>query len=153
VIGLLDIIWLLEPAVGREFGYDMKFLYTRISTVKFTFTRSSYRWPFLPHQNLGDRRRPPSLFSSNKRYDDMVPNQETFVDQFLSPFFERMLNTTPIQKIFLIPGKLGLGLSVSLRGNEREDHRPQSEKLSTSKWDTNSSDTLLFLRPVSAKRL
>jgi Icc-related predicted phosphoesterase len=39
----------------------------------------------------------------------MVPNQKTFIDQFLSPFFKRMLETTSVQQIFLIPGNWDLG--------------------------------------------
>jgi Icc-related predicted phosphoesterase len=48
-------------------------------------------------------------FSPTKRYEDMVPNQRTFIDQFLSPFFNRMFETTSIQQIFLIPGNWDLG--------------------------------------------
>lgn len=49
----------------------------------------------------------PSL-PPTKRYEDMVPNQKTFIDQFLSPFFKRMLETTSIQQIFLIAGNWDL---------------------------------------------
>jgi Icc-related predicted phosphoesterase len=45
----------------------------------------------------------------------MVPNQKTFIDQFLSSFFERMLETTPIQQIFLIPGNWDLGYPFLFR--------------------------------------
>jgi Icc-related predicted phosphoesterase len=48
-------------------------------------------------------------FPPTKRYEDMLPNQKTFIDQFLSPFFKRMLETTSIQQIFLIPGNWDLG--------------------------------------------
>jgi Icc-related predicted phosphoesterase len=48
-------------------------------------------------------------FPPTKRYEDMVPNQKTFVDQFLSPFLKKMLETTLIQKIFLIAGNWDLG--------------------------------------------
>jgi Icc-related predicted phosphoesterase len=48
-------------------------------------------------------------FPPTKRYEDMVPNQKTFIDQFLSPFFKRMLETTSVQQIFLIPGNWDLG--------------------------------------------
>jgi hypothetical protein len=41
----------------------------------------------------------------------MVPNQKTFVDQFLSPLFKRILETTSAQQIFLIPGNWDLGYS------------------------------------------
>jgi len=48
-------------------------------------------------------------FPPTKRYEDMVPNQRIFIDQFLLPFFKRILDTTSIQKIFLIPGNWDLG--------------------------------------------
>jgi Icc-related predicted phosphoesterase len=48
-------------------------------------------------------------FPPTKRYEDMVPNQKTFIDQFLSPFFKKMLETTSIQKIFLVAGNWDLG--------------------------------------------
>jgi len=54
-------------------------------------------------------------FPPTKRYEDMVPNQKTFIDQFLSPFFERMLETTLIQQIFLIPGNWDLGYAFLFR--------------------------------------
>ncbi len=56
----------------------------------------------------------PSL-PPTKRYEDMVPNQKTFIDQFLSPFFNRMLETTLIQQIFLIPGNWDLGYPFLFR--------------------------------------
>jgi Icc-related predicted phosphoesterase len=48
-------------------------------------------------------------FPPTKQYEDMIPNQKTFIDQFLSPFFTRMLETTSVQQIFLIPGNWDLG--------------------------------------------
>ncbi len=48
-------------------------------------------------------------FPPTKRYEDMVPNQKTFIDQFLSPLFKRILETTSVQQIFLIPGNWDLG--------------------------------------------
>jgi Icc-related predicted phosphoesterase len=48
-------------------------------------------------------------FPPTKRYEDMVPNQKTFVDQFLSPLFKRALEATSVQQIFLIPGNWDLG--------------------------------------------
>jgi Icc-related predicted phosphoesterase len=48
-------------------------------------------------------------FPPTKRYEHMVPNQKTFIDQFLSPLFKRMLETTSIQRVFLIPGNWDLG--------------------------------------------
>ena len=54
-------------------------------------------------------------FPPTKRYEDMVPNQKTFIDQFLSSFFERILDTTSIQQIFLIPGNWDLGYPYVFR--------------------------------------
>ncbi len=48
-------------------------------------------------------------FPPTKRYEDMLPNQKTFIDRFLIPFFKRMVNTTSVSKIFLIPGNWDLG--------------------------------------------
>lgn len=48
-------------------------------------------------------------FPPTQRYEDMVPNQKTFIDQFLIPFFERMMKTTAIRQIFLVPGNWDLG--------------------------------------------
>ncbi len=48
-------------------------------------------------------------FPPTKRYEEMVSNQKTFIHQFLSPFFRRMLETTPIQLVFLIAGNWDLG--------------------------------------------
>jgi Icc-related predicted phosphoesterase len=39
-----------------------------------------------------------------KRYQDMIPNQKTFIDQFLLPFFKRTMETTDVKYLFLIPG-------------------------------------------------
>jgi Icc-related predicted phosphoesterase len=50
-------------------------------------------------------------FPPTKRYEDMVPNQKTFTDQFLSPFFKRILETTSVKQVFLIPGNWDLGYS------------------------------------------
>ena len=48
-------------------------------------------------------------FPPTKRYEDMVPNQRTFIDQFLSPFFKRILETTSTRQIFLVAGNWDLG--------------------------------------------
>jgi len=48
-------------------------------------------------------------FPPTKRYEDMVPNQKTFIDQFLSPLLRKILETTSIQQIFLIAGNWDLG--------------------------------------------
>ncbi|MGO8989699.1 MAG: metallophosphoesterase family protein [bacterium] len=50
-------------------------------------------------------------FPPTRRYEDMVPNQRAFIDQFLSPFFKRILETTSIHQIFLIAGNWDLGYS------------------------------------------
>jgi len=54
-------------------------------------------------------------FPSTKRYEDMIPNQKTFIDQFLTPFFNKILETASIQQIFLIPGNWDLGYSYLFR--------------------------------------
>jgi Icc-related predicted phosphoesterase len=48
-------------------------------------------------------------FPPTNRYEDMVPNQRTFIDQFLSTFFKRVLETSSIHQIFLISGNWDLG--------------------------------------------
>lgn len=48
-------------------------------------------------------------FPPTKRYEDMVPNQKSFVDQFLFPLLKRVLETTSVEQIFLIPGNWDLG--------------------------------------------
>jgi len=48
-------------------------------------------------------------FPPTRRYEDMVPNQKTFIDQFLSPYFKKILETTSVNQIFLIPGNWDLG--------------------------------------------
>ena len=48
-------------------------------------------------------------FPPTKRYEDMVPNQKTFIDQFLFPFFKRIVEPTSSKQIFLIPGNWDLG--------------------------------------------
>ncbi len=50
-------------------------------------------------------------FPPTKRYEDMVPNQKTFIDQFLSSFLKRILDDTSIQQIFLISGNWDLSYS------------------------------------------
>lgn len=47
-------------------------------------------------------------FPPSKRYEDMVPNQQFFIDQFLSPFLKRVLKITSVQQVFLIPGNWDL---------------------------------------------
>jgi len=50
-------------------------------------------------------------FPPTKRYEDMVPNQKTFIDQFLFPFFKRIVEPTSSKQIFLIPGNWDLAYS------------------------------------------
>ena len=54
-------------------------------------------------------------FAPTKRYEDMVPNQKAFIHQFLSPFFKRVIETTPARKILLIPGNWDLGYPYLLK--------------------------------------
>ncbi len=54
-------------------------------------------------------------FPPTKQYQDMIPYQKTFIDQFLLPFFTRILNQTPVKKIFLIPGNWDLGYFYLLK--------------------------------------
>jgi uncharacterized protein len=48
-------------------------------------------------------------FAPTKRYENMVPNQKTFINRFLLPFFERMIRVSAVRRIFLIPGNWDLG--------------------------------------------
>ena len=48
-------------------------------------------------------------FPPSKQYEDMIPNQKLFVYQFLIPFFKKILETTAVQQIFLIPGNWDIG--------------------------------------------
>lgn len=48
-------------------------------------------------------------FLPTKRYEDMIPNQKTFVGQYLLPFFKRVIETTNVRHLFLIPGNWDLG--------------------------------------------
>ncbi len=56
----------------------------------------------------------PSL-PSTKRYEDMVPNQKIFIDQFLSPFLKKFVDTTSVKQIFLIPGNWDLSYPYLLK--------------------------------------
>ncbi len=56
----------------------------------------------------------PSL-PPTKRYEDMVPNQKSFIDGFLTSFFKKILKTTSILQIFLIPGNWDLAYSYIFR--------------------------------------
>jgi Icc-related predicted phosphoesterase len=48
-------------------------------------------------------------FPPTKRYEDMIPNQRTFIDDFLLPFFKKIFETTSVRQIFLIPGNWDVG--------------------------------------------
>lgn len=50
-------------------------------------------------------------FPPTNRYDDLIPNQKKFISDFLLPFFNKILETTPVEKILLIPGNWDLGYS------------------------------------------
>jgi Icc-related predicted phosphoesterase len=54
-------------------------------------------------------------FPPSKRYEDMIPNQNNFVDRFLLPFFRKISETISVQKIFLIPGNWDLGYPYLFR--------------------------------------
>jgi len=54
-------------------------------------------------------------FPPTKKYEDMVPNQKAFIDQFLSSFFENILGTRSVQQIFLIPGNWDLSYPYLFR--------------------------------------
>ena len=54
-------------------------------------------------------------FPPSKRYEDMIPNQRNFVDQFLISFFRKILETISVRQIFLIPGNWDLGYPYLFR--------------------------------------
>jgi Icc-related predicted phosphoesterase len=54
-------------------------------------------------------------FPPSKRYEDMIPNQKNFVDQFLLPFFRKISETISVRQIFLIPGNWDLGYPYLFR--------------------------------------
>jgi len=136
---VIDIIrWWVPAAIGREFGYWYEIpIYLGSPRWNSPLSGTAIRWPFLLHQKSGDRG---DLFLPSPRPSDTKiwsQTRKTFINHFLSAFFERMLETTSIQQIFLIPGNWDLGYP-SLSGNNGKDRRPQSGKLSTRKTDTNS---------------
>jgi Icc-related predicted phosphoesterase len=47
-------------------------------------------------------------FPPTKRYEDIIPNQKVFIDQFLLPLLKRLLETTSVKQILLIPGNWDL---------------------------------------------
>ena len=48
-------------------------------------------------------------FPPSKRYEEMIPNQKMFVDEFLLPFLKKIFQSTSVRQIFLIPGNWDLG--------------------------------------------
>jgi Icc-related predicted phosphoesterase len=54
-------------------------------------------------------------FHPSKRYEDMIPNQRIFIDQFLLPFLKSILVTISVRKIFLIPGNWDVGYTYLFR--------------------------------------
>jgi hypothetical protein len=54
-------------------------------------------------------------FPPTKRYEDMIPNQKLFIDRFLLPFFKKIIETTSIKQIFLIPGNWDVGYPYLFR--------------------------------------
>lgn len=59
-------------------------------------------------------------FPPTKRYEDMIPNQKLFINQFLLPFFSRLVKTTSVRQILLIPGNWDLGYPYLFKtGQER----------------------------------
>lgn len=54
-------------------------------------------------------------FPPSKRYEDMIPNQKLFIVRFLLPFFKKIIETTSIKQIFLIPGNWDLGYPYLFR--------------------------------------
>lgn len=59
-------------------------------------------------------------FPPTKRYEDMVPSQKTFINQFLFLFFKRMVESTTVKQVFLIPGNWDLGYSYLFREPKEE---------------------------------
>jgi len=54
-------------------------------------------------------------FPPSKRYEDMISNQWMFIDEFLLPFFKKILVATPVTQIFLIPGNWDVGYPYFFR--------------------------------------
>lgn len=55
-------------------------------------------------------------FPPSKRYEDMIPNQRVFIDEFLLPFLKKIFVTTSVKQIFLIPGNWDLGYPFLVSG-------------------------------------
>jgi len=54
-------------------------------------------------------------FPPSRRYEDMIPNQKMFVDEFFLPFLKKIFQTTSVRQIFLIPGNWDLGYPCLFR--------------------------------------
>jgi len=54
-------------------------------------------------------------FAPGKRYEDMIPNQKTFMGQFLLPFLQTLIQKTCVRLIFLIPGNWDIGYPYLFR--------------------------------------
>jgi Icc-related predicted phosphoesterase len=54
-------------------------------------------------------------FAPSKKYEDMIPNQKTFIDQHLLPWVQTLIQKTGVRRIFLIPGNWDLGYPYLLR--------------------------------------
>jgi Icc-related predicted phosphoesterase len=109
----LNIIWILVLACLRWAGnsdIEMNFLYTSDLHGEIHLYQELLELVISSSSEIitlgGDLL--PS-FPPTKRYEDMVPNQKIFIDQFLSPLFKRILETTSVKQIFLIPGNWDLG--------------------------------------------
>jgi Icc-related predicted phosphoesterase len=55
-------------------------------------------------------------FPPSKRYEDTIPNQRIFIDEFLLPFLKKILVTTSVRRMFLIPGNWDVGYPYLFRG-------------------------------------
>jgi Icc-related predicted phosphoesterase len=54
-------------------------------------------------------------FAPTRRYEDMVPYQKSFIEEFLLPFFQSLIRTTRVKQILLIPGNWDLGYPYLFR--------------------------------------
>jgi uncharacterized protein len=54
-------------------------------------------------------------FPPSKRYEDMIPHQRIFIDDFLLPFFKKILVTTSVKQILLVPGNWDVGYPYLFR--------------------------------------
>ena len=54
-------------------------------------------------------------FAPSKKYQDMIPNQKTFIDRYLLPFLQTLIQETVVRLMFLIPGNWDLGYPYLFR--------------------------------------